>query len=96
MTNDQVWRQSTAIERCEILKSRLDLIETQGGRVHIDGTDEYIGCLELARLRRIEEAARAVDAQHDVHWEAFSNLGWAGVVDARRNLRAALVSEPTR
>lgn len=84
MTNDQVWHQSTAIERCEILKSRLDLIETQGGRVHIDGTDEYIGCLELARLRRIEEAVDVFIAALDADRIELSWIGEGPIIKAIR------------
>ncbi len=30
MTNDEIWHQSTVMERCEILRSRLDSLSTMG------------------------------------------------------------------
>lgn len=69
MTNEQVWHESTVMERCEILRSRLDLMEeslavepTYLPSAEIKPTPddgyELISCDEYARLRRIEEAAK--------------------------------------
>lgn len=83
MTNDQVWHQSTAIERCEILKSRLDQIERpdQRSKNHLDRCNEsaslMISAGELARLRRIEEAATRLLS------EAWTDGGGLSKVDGR-------------
>ena len=111
MTNDQVWHQSTVMERCEILRSRLDRIEHPVPEVApewkaIDDLARRVAEIEnrdarppevkltrseLARLRRIEAAAR----RYSDHTAAQPCYGEA---DQREwnLLRAALGSEPNR
>jgi hypothetical protein len=63
MTNDQIWHQSTVMERCEILRSRLDSLSTIPP-MPPEPTPE-----QVERWRRIEAAARAVTKARD---EGFS------------------------
>lgn len=88
MTNEQVWAQSTVMERCEILKSRVEGLEQlRGSLVRFDDAVTE----DVARLRRIEEAAR----RYSDHTAAQPCYGEA---DQREwnLLRAALGSEPNR
>lgn len=116
--NDYAWNNASAIERCEVLRERLDRIESAKGErvkvmVHPDGsfsampggitmvppgflTGEQVTvpAVELARLRRIEEAARALqDGSDRYEFLAAPRMAMKLRWDA---LRAALVSEPTR
>jgi hypothetical protein len=63
MTNDEIWHQSTVMERCEILRSRLDDMEStvdHTARItqHYRGEQEAEARIE--RWKRIEAAAMEV------------------------------------
>ena len=60
MTNEQVWAQSTVMERCEILRSRLDAMEEAMVEDITREPGWSVSEAELARLRRIHEAAKVV------------------------------------
>lgn len=86
MTNEQVWHESTVMERCEILKSRLDLME----QAQLDWVTSEPGWFvskdELARLRRIEEAADRL-GKTDF---SLNGVGWPRAMRLVNELREAL------
>ena len=77
MTDDEIWHQSTVMERCEILRSRLDSLDTGPG-IKLGRFDsvqfapsDYVNAEMVERWKRIEAAAKlAIKAQD----EGFSPL----------------------
>jgi len=64
--------------------------------IYVDGSGEYIGEFDLARLRRIEEAARAVDSWDPILCGVNDAGMLADLHKLTLALRAALDSEPKR
>ena len=76
MTNDQIWHQSTVMERCEILRSRLDSLDTGPG-IKLGRLDsvqfapsDYVNAEMVERWKRIEAAAKRVC---DEDWTGFDD-----------------------
>lgn len=59
MTNDEIWHQSTVMERCEILRSRLDSLSTMGPPT-VPAPLHGCTASDIERWKRIEAAAMEV------------------------------------